>query len=101
MNIYVSNLSRNTTDESLKELFGEYGETISAKVIVDKLTGFPRGFGFVEMTNENDGRNAIEGLSESEFEGNIIRVNVAHPRTERNTGGQYNRGGGGFNRNRY
>ena len=101
MNIFVSNLSNDTTEESLKELFAEYGEITSAKVIVDKYTGFSRGFGFVEMDNETDGKKAIEELSETEFEGNIINVNIARPRTDRNTGRRDNRGGGGYNRRRY
>jgi RNA recognition motif-containing protein len=101
MNIYVSNLSFDTTSESLKELFAEYGEITSANIITDRGTGFSRGFGFVEMPNETKGQKAIEELNETEFEGKTINVNVARPRTDRNSGGQNNRGGGGFNRRRY
>ena len=101
MNIYVSNLSFDTTSESLKELFAEYGEITSANIITDRGTGFSRGFGFVEMPDNTEGQKAIDELNETEFEGKTINVNVARPRTDRNSGGQNNRGGGGFNRRRY
>jgi len=101
MNIYVSQLSFNTTSESLKELFAEYGETTSANIIMDRATGFSRGFGFVEMANEAEGRKAIEELNDTVFEGKTINVNVARPRNDRNNGGWNNHGGGGYNRRRY
>jgi RNA recognition motif-containing protein len=97
MNIYVSNLSFGTTNESLQELFAEYGEVISVNIITDRETGRSRGFGFVEMPNDAEGQNSIDELNETDFEGKTITVNVARPRTERNSGG-YNRGGGGYNR---
>ncbi len=98
MNIYVSNLSYDTTSASLEELFAAYGEVSSAKVITDKLTGDSRGFGFVEMADEA-GKEAIEALNEKDFEGKTLNVNVARPRVDRND--RDNRGGGGFNRRRY
>lgn len=101
MNIYVSNLSNNTTGENLKELFEQYGTTESVNVITDKYTGFSRGFGFVEMPDNAEGEKAIEALNETEFQGNIITVNVARPRPERNDRGRESRSGGGFNRRRY
>ncbi len=101
MNIYVSNLSYNTTSESLKELFAGSGEVTSANVITDKITGDSRGFGFVEMPDNEEGQKAIDNLNETDFEGKTINVNVARPRTDRNGGGQNNRGGGGFNRRGY
>ena len=107
MNIYVSNLNFATTSESLQELFAEYGEVTSSKVITDRDTGRSRGFGFVEMADETEGQNAISELHESEFEGKTISVNVARPRTERSNNGGFNNnrgrngGGGGYNRNRY
>jgi len=101
MNIYVSNLSNNTTGESLKELFAQHGNTVSANVIMDKYTGLSRGFGFVEMPDNSEGEKAIEALHETEFQGNTITVNVARPRPDRNDRGRDNRSSGGFNRRRY
>ena len=99
MNIYVSNLNFSTTSESLQELFAAYGEVTSAKIITDRETGRSRGFGFVEMSDDTEGQNAISGLNGTDFEGKTINVNVARPKTE---GGYNNRGGnGGYNRNRY
>lgn len=91
MNIYVSNLSYNTTSESLQELFTEYGEVTSANIITDRETGRSRGFGFVEMPNDSDGQKAIDALNNTDFEGKTLTVNIARPRTERSDGG-YNRG---------
>jgi RNA recognition motif-containing protein len=104
MNIYVSNLSFNTEDESLQQLFSEYGEVTSARVITDRDTGRSRGFGFVEMPNDAEAQKAIDELNDTDFEGKTITVNVARPKTERSSGGGYNRGSGnygGYNRNRY
>ena len=99
MNIYVSNLSYSTTTESLQDLFAEYGEVTSANIITDRETGRSRGFGFVEMPDDSEAQKAINELNETDFEGKTIIVNVARPRTERNDGGGYNRGGGGgYNR---
>lgn len=102
MNIYVSNLNFSTTSESLQELFAEYGEVTSAKIITDRETGRSRGFGFVEMSDDTEGQKAISELNETDFEGKTINVTVARPRTERSDNGYNNRGGnGGYNRNRY
>ncbi len=97
MNIHVSNLSFNVTDEDLKEFFAEYGEVSSAKVIMDKFTGKSRGFGFVEMPDETAAKKAISELDNGLVEGRAIRVSEAKPREERGGGGN-NRGGGGGNR---
>ena len=103
MNIYVSNLNYSTKTESLQQLFAEYGEVTSANIITDRETGRSRGFAFVEMPNDAEGQKAIDALNGTEFEGKTINVNVARPKTERSSGGGFNRrgGGGGFNRNRY
>jgi RNA recognition motif-containing protein len=82
MNIYVSNLSFNFDEGSLKDIFQNYGEVSSCSVIKDKLTGKSKGFGFVEMTNIAEGQKAIEGLNGTEHDGRKIIVNVARERTE-------------------
>ncbi len=84
MNIYVSNLSFNVVDEDLMDFFTEYGQVVSAKVILDKYTGTSRGFGFVEMPNEQQALKAIEELDGGIVEGRTISVTVAKPREERN-----------------
>ena len=104
MNIYVSNLSWNTTSEGLQELFAGYGEITSANVINERETGRSSGFGFVEMTNDAEGQKAIDELNETNFEGKTISVSVARPKTDRSSGGGYgNRGGnsGGYGRRSY
>lgn len=109
MNIYVSNLNFRTNSESLQALFAQYGEVASANIINDRDTGRSRGFGFVEMPNDTEGQAAIEALNDTEFEGKVLTVNVARPRTE-HSGGNYGNGGygnggysrgGGYGRNRY
>ena len=103
MNIYVSNLSYNTSSDSLQNLFAELGEVSSANIITDRETGRSRGFGFVEMPNDAEGQKAIDELNGVDFEGKTISVNVARPRVERSNDGG-NRGGsrGGYNdRRRY
>lgn len=101
MNIYVSNLNFSTKDESLQDLFAEYGEVSSANIITDRETGRSRGFGFVEMPNDSEGQKAIDTLNGTEFEGNVLKIDVARPKVDRGDRGGYNRGGGGYNRNRY
>jgi len=100
MNIYVSNLSFNTSDAELNELFSAFGEVSSAKVITDRETGRSRGFGFVEMASEDEGKDAMLGLNNKEVEGRAMSVSVAKEREERSSnGGGGNRGGYGNNRN--
>ena len=100
MNIYVSNLSFNTSDAELNELFSTFGEVSSAKVITDRETGRSRGFGFVEMPSEDEGKDAMLGLNNKEVEGRSMSVSVAKEREERSSnGGGGNRGGYGNNRN--
>ena len=87
MNIYVSNLSFNVQDEDLREFFAEYGEVTSAKVIMDKFTNRSKGFGFVEMADDEAGQKAIAELDGGMVEGRAIKVMIAKPREERsNTG---------------
>jgi RNA recognition motif-containing protein len=95
MNIYISNLSYDVNDGDLKELFEEYGTVSSAKVITDRMSGRSRGFGFVEMEDNAQAQKAIDELNQCEYDGKVISVNVAKPKTER-TGG----GGGGYSNNR-
>ena len=82
MNIYVGNLSRTATEESLRALFSQFGEVSSVKLIKDKFTGSPKGFGFIEMHNANEANAAIEALNGHESEGQRLRVNEARPREE-------------------
>lgn len=82
MNIFVSNLSFKFNDDSVRELFQNYGEVNSCKVITDKFSGKSRGFGFVEMNNDIEGQKAIDALNNSEQDGRNIIVNIAKPRTE-------------------
>ena len=105
MNIYVSNLSFNTSDAELNELFSAFGEVSSAKVITDRETGRSRGFGFVEMPSEDEGKDAMLGLNNKEVEGRAMSVSVAKEREERTGGGgnrgySNNRSGGGYSNNR-
>ena len=88
MNIYVGNLSFDTTEDNLLEVFGQHGEVASAKIITDQYSGRPRGFGFVEMPSKEEGMAAIAALNGTELHGRQLKVNEARPRTE-------NRGGGG------
>jgi len=83
MNIYVSNLSYKTTNNSLQELFAKYGEVTSSSVIVDRETGRSRCFGFIDMPVDVEGKKALSELNEMEFEGNTISVKIARPRLDR------------------
>src|SRR5579871_993209 len=98
MNIYVSNLSFNVTDEDLHDYFAEYGEVTSAKVIMDKFTNKSRGFAFVEMSDDEAAKKAIQELDGASVDGRTIGVSVAKPREDRNSGGGRNGGGGSFQR---
>ncbi|MGN6439488.1 MAG: RNA recognition motif domain-containing protein [Agriterribacter sp.] len=91
MNIYVSNLSFNVVDEDLKAFFEEYGEVSSARVITDKFTGRSRGFGFVEMPDDEAAKKAIAELDKGVVEGRAITVTEAKPREERSNNGGGNR----------
>ena len=108
MNIYVSNLGFNVKDEDLKEFFTPYGEVTSAKIISDKFTGQSRGFGFVEMSDDEAAKKAIAELDQASVEGRSIKVMEARPKEDRPArsggGGNFrsngggNSGGGGYNK---
>ncbi len=91
MNIFVSNINYRTQNESLFQLFAEFGEVTSARIITDRETGRSRGFGFVEMSNDAEGQAAIEALDGKEFEGKELRVAVARPKEERAPRGNFGR----------
>lgn len=96
MNIYVANIAYSAKDQDLRELFEAYGEVTSAKIIMDKATNRSRGFGFVEMSDDNAGRQAIEGTNGKPFHGRDLVVNEARPRTEgAGDRGGFRSGGGG------
>ncbi len=95
VNIYVGNLPFNTTEEELESLFSQFGSVSRAAIIMDRDTGRSRGFGFVEMDNEDEGRKAIEELNGTAFNGRTLTVNEARPRQQRSGGGGGGYGGGG------
>ena len=106
MNIFIAGISYNLSNADLGELFEEFGEVISAKIVMDRETGRSKGFGFVEMPNDEEGNAAIAALNEKEIDGKTLAVSVARPREEgprRNSNyGGGNRGGGyGGGRDRY
>ncbi len=99
-NIFVGNLSYGTTEESVRSLFENYGTVERVSIVTDRDTGQPRGFGFVEMANDDEAERAISSLNGRELEGRDLNVNEARPKTDRSAGG--GRGprsnGGGFGR---
>jgi RNA recognition motif-containing protein len=100
MNIYVANIPWKASEDQLKQLFAEYGEVSSAKIIMDKVTQRSRGFGFIEMADDTAARNAINSLNGADFLGKNLVVNEARPREDRprtNSGGGFRRGGYGRN----
>ena len=80
MNIYVGNLDFKVNENDLEEVFKEYGEVSSARVIVDKYSGRSRGFGFVEMANNSEGNKAIEELNGATYEDRVLKVNESKPK---------------------
>ena len=82
MNIYVGNLAREVTEDELREAFEAFGEVASAKIITDRISGESRGFGFVEMTDDEKGKEAMSGLDGTDLKGREIKVNEARPRRE-------------------
>jgi RNA recognition motif-containing protein len=104
MNIYVGSLHYVVSEAELKELFTEYGEVTSTKIIIDKYSGKSKGFGFVEMPNEAEAKKAIKELNGTEVQGRNIIVNESIERTERRSnfrGGDSDRRGGGGRRDNY
>ena len=87
MNIYVGNLSFDASENDLREAFGKHGEVTSVNIITDRATGQPRGFGFVEMSNDEEAKKAIEALNLTEIAGRAVNVNEARPRAPRRSGG--------------
>ena len=85
--IYVGNLSFNCSDHDLAALFADFGEVASAKVVLDRDTGRSRGFGFVEMSDDNSAMQAIQGVNGKEVDGRTLNVNEARPREPRGGGG--------------
>jgi RNA recognition motif-containing protein len=95
MKLYVGNLNFKTTGEDLQELFGQVGTVESASVVMDRDTGRSRGFGFVEMSSNEEGQKAIEQFNGKDFNGRNLSVNEARPREDRGGGGGGGRGGYG------
>ncbi len=106
MNIYVGNLSWNLKDQDLQNLFSSHGEVTSAKIVLDKFTNRSKGFGFVEMSNDDEAQSAISALNGTEVDGRNIVVNESRPKEggssngggykKRSFGGGGNSGGGGY-----
>lgn len=96
MRIYVGNLSFNTEEQQLEQLFAAIGEVASVRLIRDQATGRSRGFGFVEMTNGDQAKAACEALDQREFDGRRLTVNEAKP--QERSGGGFSGGGGGRQR---
>ena len=92
MKIYVGNMSFDVSEDDLRKAFEAHGQVDSVNVITDRDTGRPKGFGFIEMSNDTEAKAAIEALNDKELKGRTISVSVARPRTEGRRGG----GGGGF-----
>jgi cold-inducible RNA-binding protein len=95
-NIFVGNLSFGATEESIRSLFETHGSVGRVNIVTDRDTGQPRGFGFVEMTNDSEGDKAIAALNGTDLDGRTLNVNEARPKAERSGGG-----GGGFGRKRW
>ena len=95
--LYVGNLSFNTSNQDLNDLFGAVGTVVSSNIIEDRETGRSRGFGFVEMSSKSEGETAIAQFDGKEVDGRTLKVNEAKPQEKRGGGGGggFNRGGGG------
>jgi cold-inducible RNA-binding protein len=95
--LYVGNLGYNVSDADLQQLLSQHGTVVSAQVIIDKMTGQSKGFGFVEMANDQEAEAAITALNGKDYSGRAIKVNEAKPREERSGGGRgFGGGRGGY-----
>ncbi len=96
MKIYVGNLSYDVTEEELRQEFMAFGEVETVSIIMDKYSGRPKGFGFVEMPSVSEGQAAIDGLNGKTLKERTLNVNAARPRSDNRGGGSYGdrRGGG-------
>lgn len=101
MNIYVGNLNFSTTEENVRAAFEAHGQVDSVRLITDRETGRPRGFGFVEMANDEEAKAAIAELDGTELDGRSLKVNEARPRGDRRGGGGGGGGGGRPPRDRW
>lgn len=110
MNIYVGNIAHASTEEGLRQLFEQYGQVANVRIMIDRMTGKPRGFAFVEMASDEEAQAAIDALNETQFDGRTIRVSKANPPAERGSrpsrpfsprGGGYDRGGDRGGRGRF
>jgi cold-inducible RNA-binding protein len=96
-NIFVGNLSFTATEDGVRSMFEAYGPVDRVSIVTDRDTGQPKGFGFVEMTNDAEAEKAIAELNGTELNGRALTINEARPKTERSGGG----GGGGRRNNRW
>jgi cold-inducible RNA-binding protein len=96
-NIFVGNLSFTATEDGVRSMFEAYGAVERVSIVTDRDTGQPKGFGFVEMTNDAEAEKAITELNGTELNGRALTINEARPKTERSGGG----GGGGRRNNRW
>ena len=106
--LFVGNLSFNTTENDLQDMFAAHGTVVEANLMMDRMSGRPRGFGFVTMSTPEEAEKAINALNGASVDGRNLTVNVAKPREEGSRGGgggggrrEYSGGGGGGGRNRY
>jgi cold-inducible RNA-binding protein len=98
MNIYVGNLSHETTEDDLRQAFEAFGQVESASVVKDRFSGESRGFGFVEMPSRTEAQAAIEEMNGKDLQGRALNVNEARPKAARGGGGGGGRGGAGRGR---
>jgi RNA recognition motif-containing protein len=106
--LFVGNLSFNTTENDLQDAFAAHGTVVEANLMMDRMTGRPRGFGFITMGSAEEAEKAIQAMNGAQLDGRALTVNVARPREERPSGGGGERrggygggGGGGGRRDRY